>query len=212
MNCLQRIFELEGRVTTLSNQLARAQAEIRVLRGQTGRSAVGLIAAIIFGGSIAAMAAVPFQPYLESIAGNRWPDRAAQLRAESGFNPRAVSPVGARGLAQFMPKTWTWAQGLGWVSATDSPEDPEAAIRANHAYMMWLEVRCAGRWDRALGSYNAGLLSVQRALRHAEATGLSGSDSWLRALPAITGHHAAETQGYVARCARYRDEYRKVAQ
>src|SRR5215207_2994289 len=28
---------------------------------------------------------------------------AAQLMAESGFNPRAVSPAGAQGIAQFMP-------------------------------------------------------------------------------------------------------------
>ena len=30
---------------------------------------------------------------------------SAQLLAESGFDPRAVSPVGARGIAQFMPAT-----------------------------------------------------------------------------------------------------------
>jgi cell wall-associated NlpC family hydrolase len=31
---------------------------------------------------------------------------AAQLEAESGFNPTAVSPAGAQGPAQFMPSTW----------------------------------------------------------------------------------------------------------
>ena len=31
---------------------------------------------------------------------------AAQIAAESGWDPDAVSPAGARGIAQFMPATW----------------------------------------------------------------------------------------------------------
>jgi hypothetical protein len=34
------------------------------------------------------------------------PVLAAQIKAESGWDPQAVSPVGARGIAQFMPGTW----------------------------------------------------------------------------------------------------------
>src|ERR687893_629575 len=48
---------------------------------------------------------------------------AAQLFAESGFNPFAVSPAGAQGIAQFMPGT---ARGYG----LDDPFDPHAAIDA----------------------------------------------------------------------------------
>jgi soluble lytic murein transglycosylase-like protein len=167
----------------------------------------------------AAVAAIPFQPLFESVAGSRWPDRAAQIKAESGFNPHAQSYIVkngvrvpcARGLAQFTAPTWATAKKMGWVGPNDVPDNPDAAIRANHAYMGWLEARTAGRWDRALGAYNAGLLSIQRAQGQAERLSLQGEDAWLRALPLVTGAHAKETQGYVKNCYRYRDEIRKVS-
>jgi len=53
-------------------------------------------------------------------------------------------------------------------------------------------------------------------LREADRTGMTGSDAWLRALPAVVGKnpqtgksHALETQGYVSRCTAYRAEYLK---
>ena len=56
------------------------------------------------------------------------PILAAQLEAESGWNPNATSPAGAAGLAQFMPATWQmYGQGSIW--------DPVAAIQAQGAYM-----------------------------------------------------------------------------
>ena len=54
---------------------------------------------------------------------------AAQLDAESGWNPKAVSPAGAQGLSQFIPGTWaTYGGGK-------DPFDPAAAIAAQGAYM-----------------------------------------------------------------------------
>lgn len=56
----------------------------------------------------------------------------AQLQQESGWNPKAVSPVGAKGLAQFMPGTWaTFGEG-------GDPFDPEDAIAAQGRYMKYL--------------------------------------------------------------------------
>ncbi len=46
---------------------------------------------------------------------------AAQLEAESGWNPQATSPVGAQGLAQFMPATWA---GEGIDGDGDGRRDP----------------------------------------------------------------------------------------
>jgi hypothetical protein len=73
---------------------------------------------------------------------------AAQLLAESNFNPLAVSPAGASGIAQFMPATAA-AYGLG------NPFDPAAAINAQGHLMSDL-LRQFGDVSLALAAYNAG--------------------------------------------------------
>jgi hypothetical protein len=73
---------------------------------------------------------------------------AAQLMAESNFNPNAVSPSGAQGIAQFMPATAA-AYGL------DDPFDPVAAIEAQARLMAEL-LRQFGSVELALAAYNAG--------------------------------------------------------
>jgi transglycosylase-like protein with SLT domain/D-alanyl-D-alanine carboxypeptidase-like protein/putative Flp pilus-assembly TadE/G-like protein len=73
---------------------------------------------------------------------------AAQLYAESGFNPFAVSPAGARGIAQFMPRT---ARSYG----LRDPFDPGAAIQAQARVMRDL-LRRFGTVPLALAAYNAG--------------------------------------------------------
>jgi soluble lytic murein transglycosylase-like protein len=73
---------------------------------------------------------------------------AAQLYAESGFNPFAVSSAGARGIAQFMPGT-ARAYGLA------DPFDPAAAIQAQARLMRDL-LRRFGTVPLALAAYNAG--------------------------------------------------------
>lgn len=73
---------------------------------------------------------------------------AAQLMAESNFNPSAVSPAGAQGIAQFMPATAA-AYGLG------DPFDPAAAIDAQ-ARLMGELLAQFGSAELALAAYNAG--------------------------------------------------------
>jgi len=80
---------------------------------------------------------------------------AAQLYAESGFNPFARSPAGAEGIAQFMPGT---ARSLG----LDNPFDPVAAIDAQAHLMSDLLKRFGGRVALALAGYNAGAGAVER--------------------------------------------------
>lgn len=165
---------------------------------------------VIYGSCAAApchaQAVVPYQADFVEVAGPRWVDRAGQVWAESAFNPKAVSPVCARGLAQFMPATWReWASPAG-----SDPFDPAAAIRAQHAYMGWLEARCGGQLEPALGCYNAGLGSIRKAQRLAAALGLPGERAWLQALPRVTGQaHAAETTGYIRHNATFRAAIRR---
>jgi soluble lytic murein transglycosylase-like protein len=68
--------------------------------------------------------------------------------AESGFNPRAVSPAGAQGIAQFMPAT---ARSYG----LRDPFDPVAAIDAQSHLMSDL-LRRFRSIPLALAAYNAG--------------------------------------------------------
>ncbi|HVV89031.1 MAG TPA: transglycosylase SLT domain-containing protein, partial [Solirubrobacterales bacterium] len=78
---------------------------------------------------------------------------AAQLMAESNFDPFAVSPVGAQGLAQFMPGT---AASYGLVD----PFDPVEAIDAQ-AHLMSDLIHRFGSPELALAAYNAGPAPVE---------------------------------------------------
>ena len=73
--------------------------------------------------------------------------------AESNFNPFAVSPAGAAGIAQFMPGTAA-AYGL------DDPFDAEAAIDAQ-AHLMSDLLEQFGDVSLALAAYNAGPGAVE---------------------------------------------------
>ncbi len=78
---------------------------------------------------------------------------AAQLMAESNFNPFASSPAGAQGIAQFIPSTAA-AYGLS------DPFDPVEAIDAQ-AHLMSDLIRQFGSPQLALAAYNAGPAPVE---------------------------------------------------
>ncbi len=78
---------------------------------------------------------------------------AAQLMAESNFNPFAVSPAGAQGIAQFIPSTAA-AYGLR------DPFNPVEAIDAQ-AHLMSDLIRQLGSPQLALAAYNAGPAPVE---------------------------------------------------
>ena len=78
---------------------------------------------------------------------------AAQLMAESNFNPFATSPAGAQGIAQFIPSTAA-SYGLR------DPFDPVEAIDAQ-AHLMSDLIRQLGSPQLALAAYNAGPAPVE---------------------------------------------------
>jgi len=78
---------------------------------------------------------------------------AAQLYAESNFNPFAVSAAGARGIAQFMP-------GTARIYGLANPFDAGASIDAQ-AHLMRDLLRRFGSVSLALAAYNAGTAPVE---------------------------------------------------
>ncbi|MBD3786158.1 MAG: lytic transglycosylase domain-containing protein [Sphingomonadales bacterium] len=75
------------------------------------------------------------------------------VQQESGWNPNAVSPKGATGLAQLMPAT---AAHLGV-----DPRDPHQNLEGGARYLRMMYDRF-GNWRHALAAYNAGPEAVAK--------------------------------------------------
>lgn len=110
---------------------------------------------------------------------------------ESEFNPKATSPVKAKGLWQFMATT---ARQFGLIvrGKTDERTNPEKATDAALTYLNDLHTRF-GSWLLAAAAYNSGGGTVSKALL--EVTGkTTGTDSdFFKILPRLP----KETQDYV---------------
>jgi soluble lytic murein transglycosylase len=121
----------------------------------------------------------------------------AIMREESGFQPRALSPVGARGLLQLMPET---AGRLGEAPpAADALYEPALNVRLGTRLLGDLMATFRGRLSAAAAGYNAGAAPVGRWI--AQAPDLA-DDEWVEAIP------YDETRGYVRRVLRSLHAYR----
>lgn len=132
---------------------------------------------------------------------------AAQVQQESEWKPDAVSPVGAQGLAQFMPSTARWLPSIAPQTGQPAPFNPAWALRAMVAYDLWLHqrVRAATPCDRmamALAAYNGGLGWVQRDARLAATRGRNPI-AWWGNVEAVNAGRSAnafrENRGYPRR-------------
>jgi len=92
---------------------------------------------------------------------------AAQIHQESLWKPGAKSPVGASGLAQFMPATADWMPEVDALLFDVNTIDPRWSLRAQSAYTKWIFDRVQGkdecnRWAFVLSAYNGGIGWVYR--------------------------------------------------
>jgi soluble lytic murein transglycosylase-like protein len=88
---------------------------------------------------------------------------AGIIRQESAFDPRATSPVGARGLMQLMPDTAReMAHKVGVPYAPDRLYDPTTSVRLGSTYFRELMDDFNGNVELALASYNGGPNRIQR--------------------------------------------------
>ena len=99
-----------------------------------------------------------FQPHIERMAARHNIDTTlikAVILTESCFNPRAVSPVGAKGLMQLMPAT---AKMLGVTDVFD----PEQNIAGGVRYLRMMLDEFGQDKTLALAAYNAGPQAVKK--------------------------------------------------
>ena len=117
---------------------------------------------------------------------------AAEMRAESVFDPRARSSADARGLMQIQPGTGAGVAaklGIPW-NGGDSLYDPATSIQLGTAYLRQLQERYDGFTYLAIAGYNAGPAPVNK---WRAARGTLEPDFFIESIP------WKETRDYVAR-------------
>ncbi len=134
-------------------------------------------------------------------------DRAlvyAMVRAESRFNPQAVSPVGAVGLMQIMPTAAAAAAGDDKLKTDRTPlYDPAFNLRVGQDYFTWLLEKGVGHdLIRAVAAYNGGPSTVAKTAQ------MLGQDA--DSLLLMESLPAQETRNYVQKVLAGYWTYRKM--
>jgi len=115
----------------------------------------------------------------------------AQVKAESAFNKKAISRAGAKGLAQFMERTWE-----EW-NKDENIFDPEESIKAQAKYMRYLLQNFNGNVRLALAAYNFGIGNVKRLVK------AHGTEDWF----ILKNYVPKETREYVERIMNFLEKY-----
>jgi soluble lytic murein transglycosylase-like protein len=128
---------------------------------------------------------------------------AGIIRQESAFDPRATSPVGARGLMQLMPGTAREvSRKVGVAYRPERLYDPEVSVRLGSTYFRELLDRFDGNVELALAGYNGGPSRIRRLWRE------SGPDAQLDDF--LETLYLDESRNYVKRILVLADSYRQL--
>jgi len=221
-----------GRIDTLllAGLDTAAQAEVRAILGRAPQQDADALLA--WGDGLAARGFGPaavrlgWQAALKSPNDSRvlrvifpWPNRRAVeaeaaefgvdplllvaiVRQESVFDAQALSPAGARGLAQLLPGTAALtARGLDVTFYPEWINVPDLNLHLGAAHLQELLQRFGGRVDAAAAAYNAGASPVKHWL---ERPGADDPDEFVELIP------YQETRGYVRAVLRNRELYRAL--
>jgi soluble lytic murein transglycosylase-like protein len=140
-----------------ASQLQTATASTAIA-GTTPAAATPATASLMATGASELPADVPYGAEITAAAKKHGIDPAllaGLVKQESGFNPNAGSPAGARGLTQLMPGT---AAGLGVTNVLD----PAQSLDGGAKYLRAQLDAFGGDVARALAAYNAGPGAVTR--------------------------------------------------
>ncbi len=124
----------------------------------------------------------------------------ARIKCESDFNTLAVSPVGAKGLCQFMPATEAEMGINAFIPAQSIP----AMVRYTNAIASYLQVSFKSRPNGVReqcyvdAAYNTGMGRVRRLMR-------AYSNNW----SIIYYNLPMETRNYVDRIQRWKTNYER---
>ena len=132
---------------------------------------------------------------------------AAVARTESGFNPAAVSKVGAVGVMQIMPTTATWIIQLDSWKGKAHPDLKSASdnLELGACYLAFLLREFHQSVSAAVAAYNAGQGAVSDWL-----AGIADRGPNATAELALSDIPFGETRAFVQRVEHYRALFRQV--
>lgn len=169
-----RVQAISGEIPMQFNNLIKSHVKAHVTRRRASTE------------KVVSRSMVYFPIFEETFRRHHMPTDLKYLAiVESTLNPRAVSPVGATGLWQFMKPTGK-QYGLRITSQVDERRDPHAATDAAARYLSDLYNRY-GDWNLAIAAYNCGPGRINGAVKKA-----GKSDYWV-----ASKYLPKETRNYV---------------
>jgi len=135
----------------------------------------------------------------------------ALIKAESDFNPLAVSPVGARGLCQIMPASDKWANNqIDGFDIYGNIKDAVTLLTRFYNHQVQRGLISPDLEAFTLASYNAGPGNIDKARSLAQMAN-ANVNTWRTVAPFlqdVTGKKSQETLDYVERVMKFYNEYK----